>query len=167
MNISPHTFHLFLLIMAAIAIVVFIALYHVKAGYGILFDRSWGISISNKWAWMIMEAPVFIAMCWFWVMFPRKWELIPFVFFLLFQIHYLQRAFIFPWLIKGRSRMPVLIMLMGIVFNLAPREMYTEAWLGDSRFLAGTALFITGLLPTWFPGLTPYIKDMKMSSPQK
>ncbi len=116
---------------------------------------------------MIMEAPVFIAMCWFWVMFPRKWELIPFVFFLLFQIHYLQRAFIFPWLIKGRSRMPVLIMLMGIVFNLAPREMYTESWLGDPRFLAGTALFITGLLPTWSPGLTPYIKDMKMSSPQK
>jgi len=159
MNISLQTFYLFLLIMAAIAIVVFIALYHVKAGYGILLDKSWGITLSNKWAWMIMEAPVFIAMCWFWVMSPRKWELIPFVFFLLFQTHYLQRAFIFPWLIKGKSRMPVLIMLMGIVFNLAnafmqgqwifflaPPEMYTESWLGDPRFLAGTALFITGLV---------------------
>ena len=119
MNITPDTFRIILYVMAALAVVVFIALYQVKAGYGILIDKSWGITISNKWAWMIMEAPVFIAMCWFWVMSPRKWDLVPFIFFLLFQIHYLQRSFIFPWLIKGKSRMPVLIMLMGIVFNLA------------------------------------------------
>ena len=159
MNITPDTFRIILYVMAALAVVVFIALYQVKAGYGILIDKSWGITISNKWAWMIMEAPVFIAMCWFWVMSPRKWDLVPFIFFLLFQIHYLQRSFIFPWLIKGKSRMPVLIMLMGIVFNLAnafiqgqwifflaPETMYTNSWLRDPRFLLGIILFLTGLI---------------------
>jgi len=159
MNITPDTFRIILYVMAALAVVVFIALYQVKAGYGILIDKSWGITISNKWAWMIMEAPVFITMCWFWVMSPRKWDLVPFIFFLLFQIHYLQRSFIFPWLIKGKSRMPVLIMLMGIVFNLAnafiqgqwifflaPETMYTNSWLRDPRFLLGIILFLTGLI---------------------
>jgi len=159
MNITPDTFRIILYVMAALAVVVFIALYQVKAGYGILIDKSWGITISNKWAWMIMEAPVFIAMCWFWVMSPRKWDLVPFIFFLLFQIHYLQRSFIFPWLIKGKSRMPVLIMLMGIVFNLAnafiqgqwifflaPETMYTNSSLRDPRFLLGIILFLTGLI---------------------
>jgi len=159
MNITLHTFQIVLYAMAAVAVAVFIALYHVKAGYGILFDKSWGITLSNKWAWMIMEAPVFIAMSWFWVMSPRKWDLVPFVIFLLFQAHYLQRSFIFPWLIKGKSQMPLLIMFMGIVFNLAnafmqgqwvfflaPADMYTESWLTDPRFLAGTVLFVAGLV---------------------
>ncbi len=159
MNISLETFRIILYVMAALAVVVFFALYQVKAGYGILFDKSWGITLSNKWAWMIMEAPVFIAMCWFWMMSPRKWDLVPFIFFLLFQIHYLQRAFIFPWLIKGKSRMPLLIMFTGIVFNLAnafiqgqwifflaPTSMYTQSWIRDPRFLLGTALFLAGLI---------------------
>ena len=41
-----------------------------------------------------------------------------FLFFLLFQLHYAQRSFLFPLLMKGNSRMPLAIMAMGIVFNL-------------------------------------------------
>ena len=45
--------------MAAIAAIVFIALYFVEAGYGMLFDKKWGLPIPNKIAWICMEAPVF------------------------------------------------------------------------------------------------------------
>ena len=48
MNISLETFRIILYVMAALAVVVFFALYQVKAGYGILFDKSWGITLSNK-----------------------------------------------------------------------------------------------------------------------
>ena len=41
-----------------------------------------------------------------------------YLFFLLFQLHYFQRSFVFPFLLKGKSRMPVAIMAMGIVFNV-------------------------------------------------
>ncbi len=48
MNIAA--FNLFLGVMSLIALVVFIALYFVKAGYGIFRTASWGVAISNKLA---------------------------------------------------------------------------------------------------------------------
>ena len=53
-------FNWFLIAMAAIAAIVFVALFFVKAGYGVFFSSKWGPSISNRWGWVIMEAPVFI-----------------------------------------------------------------------------------------------------------
>ena len=57
---SIDTFNLFLGVMSLIALLVFIALYFVKAGYGIFRTASWGVAISNKLAWILMEAPVFV-----------------------------------------------------------------------------------------------------------
>ena len=56
---SLHQFHIFLWVMSGVALLVFIALYFVKAGYGIFRTPSWGRSIPNKVAWIVMEAPVF------------------------------------------------------------------------------------------------------------
>ena len=104
--------------MAAVAAIVFIALYFVEAGYGMLFDKKWGLPIPNKIAWICMEAPVFIVMFLLWNGSERQFETVPFLIFLFFELHYFQRSFIFPLLIKGKSKMPAGIMLMGITFNL-------------------------------------------------
>ena len=93
--------------MAALAVVVFVALYHVKAGYGLLRDGRWGPKIGNRLGWFLMESPVFIAMCLFWFCSSRRFEATPLVFFGLFQLHYLNRAFIYPLLLKGQSKMPL------------------------------------------------------------
>ena len=63
---SEEGFHLFLGAMCATALFVFIALYFIKAGYGMFRTASWGYSINNKLAWVLMEAPVFIVMFWLW-----------------------------------------------------------------------------------------------------
>ena len=63
---NQETFQIFLWVMSAVALVVFIALYFVKAGYGMFRTASWGISINNKLAWVLMEAPVFIVMFGLW-----------------------------------------------------------------------------------------------------
>lgn len=115
---SIDTFNLFLGVMSLIALLVFIALYFVKAGYGIFRTASWGVAISNKLAWILMEAPVFVVMCVMWIYSERRFEPVVFTFFLFFQIHYFQRAFIFPLLLKGKSKMPLAIMSMGVLFNL-------------------------------------------------
>ena len=115
---SIDTFNLFLGVMSLIALFVFIALYFVKAGYGIFRTASWGVAISNKLAWILMEAPVFVVMCVMWIYSERRFEPVIFTFFLFFQIHYFQRAFIFPLLLKGKSKMPLAIMSMGVLFNL-------------------------------------------------
>ena len=152
----------FLIVMAVIAGIVFVALYFVEAGYGMLFDKKWGFPISNKVAWVCMEAPVFIVMFALWYGSERRFELVPLLLFLLFELHYFQRSFIFPLLMKGKSKMPVGIMWMGIVFNilngymqgewifyLAPQDLYTEAWLRSPQFVVGTLLFFVGMGINW------------------
>ena len=104
--------------MAVTAVIVFVCLYFVEAGYGMLFDKKWGFPVNNKVAWVLMEAPVFFVMLGMWAFSERRFEAVPLVFFLLFELHYFQRSFIFPFLIKGKSRMPLSIVAMGVTFNL-------------------------------------------------
>ncbi|MCD8193200.1 MAG: DUF1295 domain-containing protein [Tannerellaceae bacterium] len=153
---TPHEFSLFLLGMTITAAIVFVALYFVNAGYGMFFSKKWGLSLPNRVGWMCMEAPVFLIMLYLWATSDRQFETVPLLFFLFFELHYLQRAFIFPLLIKGKSRMPVAIMCMAILFNilngfmqgywlfrLAP--VFTTEWLYTFPFIAGTILFFTGM----------------------
>lgn len=157
------TFLLFLGAMSIIALFVFIALYFVKAGYGMFRTASWGISINNKLAWMLMEAPVFIVMLLLWWNSARYNSIAPLIFFLLFQLHYFQRAFVFPFLLKGKSRMPLVIMMMGMLFNLlngfmqgewlfylAPETLYPPEWLMTPQFIIGVLLFFTGMGINWY-----------------
>lgn len=159
---AHDTFNAFLVAMSLIALFVFIALYFIKAGYGIFRTSSWGVSINNKLAWMLMEAPVFIVMTVLWWNSQRAFSITPLIFFLLFQLHYFQRSFIFPFLLKGKSRMPLSIMLMGIVFNLlngfmqgwwlfylAPDTLYAPDWLLTPQFIIGLLLFFTGMAVNW------------------
>ena len=116
--------------MALTAVIVFIALYFVKAGYGIFRTKQWGFSINNKVAWVLMEAPVFIVMLYMWTSNDASTALPAFLAFLLFELHYFQRSFVFPLMMKGNSRMPIAIMAMGIVFNVI------------NGLLIGTSLFV-------------------------
>ena len=156
-------FQLFLGAMSIIALFVFIALYFVKAGYGMFRTASWGISINNKLAWMLMEAPVFIVMLLLWWNSAQYNSIVPLIFFLLFQLHYFQRAFVFPFLLKGKSRMPLAIMMMGMLFNLlngfmqgewlfylAPENLYMPDWLKTPQFILGVLLFFTGMGINWY-----------------
>ena len=78
--------------MAAIAAIVFIALYFVEAGYGMLFDKKWGVPIPNKIAWICMEAPVFIVMFLLWNGSERQFETVPFLIFLFPTVFYFSIA---------------------------------------------------------------------------
>ena len=147
--------------MIALAIVVFIALFHVKAGYGYLANGKWGPKINNKLGWVLMESPVFLLMLYMFLDSPRstfeKENIIYFALSAPFFIHYFQRSFIFPLLIKGHGKMPLTIILMGVIFNtinaymqgewlyyLSPADRYTNEWLSDPRFLIGMLIFSAG-----------------------
>lgn len=149
----------FLIFMTGLAVVVFIALYFVRAGYGMLRDGRWGPQIDNRLGWIAMEAPVFIAMCILCLCSPRRADPMCLILFGLFQLHYLNRAFIYPFLLKGRSTMPLGIVLMGATFNLlnavmqggwifyaAPENYYTLQWLATPQFIVGTAVFFAGMV---------------------
>ena len=116
---NQETFQIFLWVMSAVALVVFIALYFVKAGYGMFRTASWGISINNKLAWVLMEAPVFILMFGLWGKSGAGFAVPVYFFFLLFQLHYLQRAFIFP---SGNPSRSVFRLNYGDGYRLQPFE---------------------------------------------
>ena len=115
---DAETFGSFLWIMTLVAALVFIALYFVKAGYGMFRSAAWGLSVNNKLAWMLMEVPVFLVMIWMWWYSDRRFLPVQLTFFFFFQLHYFQRSFVFPCLLQGKGRMPVAILLMGVLFNV-------------------------------------------------
>ncbi len=165
-----HTIDFFydlLFIMFLVGLVVFISLYFVDAGYGKMRSDKWGPSMNNKVGWFLMECPVFFVVLYEYFkslpMYGGVTMNAPYwVFFLIFEFHYFQRSFVFPFLLKGKSKMPFAIMLMSVVWNLingyiqgyflfhiAPNDptyshLYTTAWLTDPRFIIGTLVFFTG-----------------------
>ena len=156
--ISLQTFHIFLIVMAALAVIVFISLFFVDAGYGKFYQPKWGPSVNNRLGWVLMEAPVFIAMLLLWWYSDRRADTVRVVFLLLFELHYFNRSFIFPLQIRGRSRMPLSIILMGVIFNtlnafmqggwifyFSPADYYSPDWLTSLPFLIGTVVFLFGM----------------------
>lgn len=152
-------FNYFLIAMSVIALIVFISLYKVEAGYGMLISKKWGIAVNNRLGWILMEAPIFIAMTILWLMSDRTFQPTCLVFFLIFQTHYFQRSFIFPFLLKGKSKMPLSIIAMGVVFNslnalmqggwiffISPENRYTVEWLLTPQFIIGVVVFFTGMI---------------------
>lgn len=152
-------FHRFLLGMVIVGIVVFFSLYFIAAGYGQYIDRRWGKAISNRVGWVIMELPVVVLFLLFWIFSERTLSVTPLVFFLLFNLHYCQRTFVFPLLIRGNDLMPLSIILFGMLFNtanaymqgawiffLSPEDLYTPRWLLTPQFIVGTLVFLTGFV---------------------
>lgn len=144
--------------MAVLAVIVFIALHRVNAGYGMMGSHKWGPSINNKAGWFIMELPAFACMVVIWALSPRGGNPAPCVMAALFELHYFQRAFIFPFLIRGKNKMPWAIIVMGMVFNainaymiggwlfyLSPEDLYTPKWLLSPLFFLGTIIFFIGM----------------------
>ena len=145
--------------MSIIAVIVFIALNFVTAGYGVFYNKKWGPSVPNKIGWILMESPVFIAMILLCVFSERSTNVVCLIFLILFEIHYFQRSFIFPFLIRGKSVMPLSVILMGVVFNtlnalmqggwifyVSPENMYEISWLTTPQFIIGTLIFFVGMI---------------------
>jgi steroid 5-alpha reductase family enzyme len=82
--------------------------------------------------------------------------LVPLLFLALWQLHYLQRTFVFPLLMRtGGKGTPLATVALAILFNCLNASLnayaithgalrHDAAWLSDPRFLAGVALFLAG-----------------------
>ena len=159
-----NTYYIILTSMAVMAVIVFVALFYFKAGYGYLSTSKWGPKISNKAAWVIMEAPAFIFLFYQTISSAASGvetgnsRTVLYIMAGLFLLHYFQRSFIFPFLMRGKSKMPIAIMLMGMTFNTlnayliggwlygqAPAGMYGTHWLWSPQFIIGTVVFFTGM----------------------
>jgi protein-S-isoprenylcysteine O-methyltransferase Ste14 len=141
-----------------LAVAVFVALFFVAAPYGRHFRSGWGPTINNKTGWVIMEAtaPLVFAACF---VLGSNTNTVPvLIFFILWEAHYIHRAFIYPFRLRDNGRrMPLAIISFALLFNTVNGYLngryiftfssgYTNQWLGDPRFVVGLALFTTGFI---------------------
>lgn len=149
-------FRVLLYVWFAVAAVVFVALFFVTAPYGRHAARSSMPKINATLGWVLMESPSVLvyAACYFVDARPLTLPLI--AFFLLWQLHYVNRSWIFPFRRRGgAAEMPLPIFFAALCFTsingylngrylnrYAP--IYPTAWLWDPRFLVGAALFLFG-----------------------
>jgi protein-S-isoprenylcysteine O-methyltransferase Ste14 len=144
----------------ALAVVTFVALRFITAPYGRYGRTGWGVTVPARAGWLIMESPAVVL---FAAVFFRPGPAAGRVALLLlamWQCHYLYRAFAYPFLLRGGARMPLLVVLLAIAFNVlnasinaawigAPGR-YPGDWPADPRFVLGAVLFFGGLaLHVW------------------
>lgn len=145
--------------MTGLGLVVFVALYFVRAGYGMFRSTQWGPGINNRWGWVLMEVPASFMVILLWAQSDFIAYMPQCLFLLLFLIHYVQRTFVFPLLMRGRSRMPLAIMLMGMVFNTLNAVMQVGGilWFPPQSYLLGAQYL---LQPHAIIGLIVFLAGM-------
>ena len=138
-----------------LAVLTFAALFLVTAPYGRSIRSGWGPVIPSRIGWIVMESPPVLAFIAIYALGQYRSETVPLVLLVLWQLHYVHRAYVFPFRmrLKGK-RMPVLIAAMAIGFNLlnayvnaawiAHYGRYPDSWLTTPQFLIGLAMFLTG-----------------------
>ena len=150
-----ETLNLISIIWAGLAIATFILLQFVTAPYGRHVRRGWGPEISNKLGWIIMEAPSFFIILYFFL--SADQSAYASMLSILWLVHYFNRTFIYPFKIRTKGKkMPVLIVGSAIFFNcinaglngyfLAHFESYNSNSFYQWNFLFGIVLFISGFI---------------------
>lgn len=138
---------------------VFIVLFFVTAPYGRHTRRGWGAVIPNWLGWFIMEAPSALAFAIYFILNGRQHTITLWVFFLLWEAHYIHRAFIYPFMIRGgKKKMPASVTSMAFFFNLVNAYLngrwlfalsdgrYAAEWLLDARFIIGAVMYVAGFV---------------------
>ncbi|TXT67702.1 MAG: 3-oxo-5-alpha-steroid 4-dehydrogenase [Promethearchaeota archaeon] len=148
-------YYYFLLGMIFIGLVVFIILFFVTAGYGQHYKKEkWGSAVNDRVGWVIMEIPTVIVYIVLYFMGNYHFEFFTILFSSLFLMHYGYRTFIFPMLIRGKNKMPITIIIFGMMFNTANAYLqgrwintlykYQINHLINPFFIIGISIFVIG-----------------------
>lgn len=102
----------------ALAVPTFISVLWVTAPYGRHLRPGWGPTIPARVGWIVMESPsllLFAAVYWAG---GHARSTVPLILFGLWQFHYINRTFIFPFRVRETGKqMPIAIVAMAILFN--------------------------------------------------
>ena len=145
----------------ALGAVVMPVLLLVAAPYGRHRRPGWGAAVAGRTGWLVMEMPAVVIPAALFVASDRTGQPVAIALFCLWELHYVQRALIFPLLLpRGGSPMPVVVAALGFLFNVANGVLQAgwwlylgpppgAGWLTSPPFLTGTALFVVGLAINW------------------
>lgn len=160
MHDSPEIHRIATWILIAFALVTFVGVSRVTAPYGrhqSQQSQQWGPTMPARLGWIVMETPAVLLFGWIYMQGQHRFETVPLVLLGLWQFHYIQRTYVFPFRMRGEGkRMPVLVCALAVVFQVLNAYVnarwishwgdYAASWLHDPRLWIGVALFLGGWL---------------------
>jgi 3-oxo-5-alpha-steroid 4-dehydrogenase 1 len=130
-----------------------------KAPYGKLGSERRGVNLSPRLGWFLMELPATLSFLWFYLHGRNAGELVPMIFLGVWLVHYGNRGFVFPFLMRvakgSRGTFSLVVVTSGwlvttlhgylnAVFIAHLSDHMTPDWLSDPRFILGIAVYICG-----------------------
>lgn len=157
---AEHDLHrLLLLVCFALAGITFFVTGVVTAPYGRHMRAGFGAGIPKRLAWALMETPSVVVFAAIFLAGSRSHELMPRIFAALWLLHYVQRAWLDPLMMRGTAGrvMPLSVVASGMFFNVLNSYLnarwlselgpgYASSWWYDLRFLYGLMLFTGGFM---------------------
>jgi len=155
---TEEIFYQVLYIVFGAAVVVLGILLVIDAPYGKRESDGWGPGINVRLGWFLLELPSFAFFLWFYMQGEHRFAIVPIILFLMYEVHYFHRTFIYPMQIKvkpGASE-KIFLLLLGIPFNAANgylngsfittfgEHLFSTSWLMDPRFIIGIIIFFVG-----------------------
>jgi 3-oxo-5-alpha-steroid 4-dehydrogenase 1 len=140
---------------------ILIGAFMTKAPYGRFGFEGVGLSLSPRVGWFLMELPATISFVWFYAHGENAGELVPMLFLGIWLIHYSNRGFIFPVLMRvakgSKGTFSLMVVAAGwlvttlhgylnAVFISQLSTHLTPDWLRDPRFLVGMTLYAFGFI---------------------
>ncbi len=125
------------------------------APYGRYLEPGWGRALHPRVGWILMETPAVLVLPVFFLTSERTGDRILQVFLVVWLVHYIHRAWIYPFRKKGGHAMPLGLALCAMAFNLFNGgfnggwlfhlgPVYPRDWLTSPQFLVGIAVFAAG-----------------------
>lgn len=156
MSDSAYTWLLHAVFVCAAAF--FLILLFISAPYGKQDRDGWGPGIPMRAGWVVLELPSFAFMLYFYLQGQYTTALASVLLFLLWEVHYFHRSFVYPFRlrVKPGAQYRVVLLLPGIAFNSANgalngwylsqlgTHLHDAHWLADPRFLLGLLVFMGG-----------------------
>lgn len=143
------------LLEIGLAAVTILAVSFIVAPYGRHARPGFGPAIPQRLAWVLMESPASLVWLGIYAVGANATQAAPLAMMALWQLHYVQRTFVYPLRIKaGNKTTPLVVVVSAIVFNLLNAYVnarwvshfgrYDSSWLTDPRFLVGALLMLGG-----------------------
>lgn len=138
----------------ALALVLMPIIFFKTAPYGRHTPAQARFTLSSRLGWCVMEAPSALVVLGMYSLTPGR-DLSSLVFLAMWELHYLNRAFVYPLRMRGGERpMPLVIVASAFSFTCIngffngwaiTRGDYA-GWAADPRFVIGLCLFFVGFV---------------------
>lgn len=131
------------------------------APYGRFASEKYGFSLSPRIGWFLMELPATLSFVFFYFQGEHRFDIVPLFFLGIWLMHYANRGFIFPFMMRvakgATGSFSLMIVLAGwlvttlhgylnAVFISHLSNFLTPEWFYDPRFIIGMAIYFFGFI---------------------